>query len=102
MLLIVFLFKDEDEHSRSSHPDRLAPAPAEDFGSGDEEEESDGENFIVDDEGNPIQREKKKKPIFEDENLETARDIFGCEFDFEDFDKYQGEWRILYSARYTN
>lgn len=51
------------------------------------------EDFIVDDEGNSIQK-PKRKPIFDDEGLEAARDIFGCDFDYGDFEQYDGELKI--------
>lgn len=44
----------------------------------------------MDDEGKPYARQKKK-PVFEDEGLEAARDIFGCDFDYGEFEQYEGE-----------
>ncbi|RZF40546.1 hypothetical protein LSTR_LSTR000425 [Laodelphax striatellus] len=58
-----------------------------------DEEEEEGEyeddGFIVDDEGRPIaEKKKKRKPIFTDAALQEAQDIFGVDFDYDEFDKY--------------
>ncbi|XP_039292182.1 transcription elongation factor SPT6 isoform X2 [Nilaparvata lugens] len=58
-----------------------------------DEEEEEGEyeddGFIVDDEGRPIaEKKKKRKPIFNDAALQEAQDIFGVDFDYDEFDKY--------------
>lgn len=59
---------------------------------GSEEEESDIDDFIVDEEGQPISRGKKKKPVIHtDKSLQIAQDIFGVDFDFADFDQYDEE-----------
>ena len=53
-------------------------------GSGSDEAGSDVDDFIVDDEGNPIQRKKqRKKHIFDDSARQLAEDIFGVAFDYE-------------------
>ncbi|KAK8722073.1 hypothetical protein OTU49_012465 [Cherax quadricarinatus] len=78
---------EEEEGPSAPHP----PQQAETYASEEEEEESDGEeNFIVDDEGKPIAKQKRKA-IFEDEGLEAARDIFGCDFDYGEFEQYE-DW----------
>merc|ERR1719412_624044 len=44
-------------------------------------------NFIVDEEGRPIERKKaKRKHIFEDSQRQLAEDIFGVAFDYEEFE----------------
>ncbi|KAK4315769.1 hypothetical protein Pmani_013007 [Petrolisthes manimaculis] len=79
---------DEDEDESGAPP---VPQQPETYASEEEEGESDGEgSFIVDDEGKPIARQKKKA-IFEDEGLEAARDIFGCDFDYGEFEQYE-DW----------
>ena len=46
-------------------------------------------NFIVDEEGRPIERKKaKKKHIFEDSQRQLAEDIFGVAFDYDEFEQY--------------
>ncbi|CAL8137322.1 unnamed protein product [Orchesella dallaii] len=61
-------------------------------------EESEGEysetdDFIVDDEGRPLKEvRRKRKPIFTDATLQEAQDIFGVDFDYEDFEKYEDEY----------
>ncbi|XP_076167976.1 transcription elongation factor SPT6 [Ptiloglossa arizonensis] len=55
----------------------------------DEEESDDEDDFIVDGDGVPItERRKKKKPIFSDAALQEAQDIFGVDFDYDEFGKY--------------
>ncbi|XP_029922869.1 transcription elongation factor SPT6 [Myripristis murdjan] len=59
--------------------------PAEDE---EEEEESDIDDFIVDDDGQPLKKPKwrKKLPGYTDAALQEAQEIFGGDFDFADFD----------------
>ncbi|XP_052133580.1 transcription elongation factor SPT6 [Frankliniella occidentalis] len=53
---------------------------------------SDADDFIVDDEGRPITvKRQKRKPIFTDAALQEAQDIFGVDFDYDEFDKYDQE-----------
>ncbi|KAK9308785.1 hypothetical protein QLX08_001384 [Tetragonisca angustula] len=54
-----------------------------------EEESEDEDDFIVDGDGIPItEKRKKKKPIFSDAALQEAQDIFGIDFDYDEFGKY--------------
>ncbi|CAL4063268.1 unnamed protein product, partial [Meganyctiphanes norvegica] len=81
--------EEEDRHS-SAHAPREEGAP-QDYGSGEGEDDSEEEdNFIVDDDGKPIKMHKKKA-VFDDEGLEAARDIFGCDFDYGEFEQYD-DW----------
>lgn len=78
--------EEEEEGGSAPHP----PQQPETYASEEEEEESDGEHsFIVDDDGKPIAKQKRKA-VFEDEGLEAARDIFGCDFDYGEFEQYEG------------
>lgn len=57
----------------------------------------------MDDDGKPIAK-TKKKAIFEDEGLEAARDIFGCDFDYGEFEQYEGQccekfFTLIYGLR---
>ncbi|EDO33602.1 predicted protein [Nematostella vectensis] len=57
----------------------------------EEEDEDDFDNFIVDDEGKPIKQARRKRVVIEgqhDSALQEAQDIFGLEFDFDEFDKF--------------
>ena len=56
----------------------------------DSEEESDVDDFIVDEAGNSISKGKKKKKqkIHTDSALQEAQELFGVDFDFADFEKY--------------
>ncbi|KYN09622.1 Transcription elongation factor SPT6 [Trachymyrmex cornetzi] len=80
---------DEDERrsERSHRPE------ADTFEEGsDEGEYTDADDFIVDDDGRPIaEKRKKKKPIFSDAALQEAQDIFGVDFDYDEFGKYGEE-----------
>ena len=90
-LWVFFFCKDDDEPSRSSLPERSAPAPGY---HSDEEEESDAdENIIVDDAGKPISRQKKKSRFDGDENVQAAFDIFGIDFNFAEFEQYDDDGR---------
>lgn len=60
---------------------------------GDEEGEGytdeDDDGFIVDDEGRPIKEKKnKRKHVYHDAALQEAQDIFGVDFDYDEFEKY--------------
>jgi len=67
--------------------------PTEQYGSEESDGESDDDGFIVGDDGRPITEKRKKRPrIFNDANLQEAQDIFGVDFDFEEFDKYDDEY----------
>ncbi|XP_077995239.1 transcription elongation factor SPT6-like isoform X2 [Glandiceps talaboti] len=54
------------------------------------EEESDGDDFIVDDDGQPIRKKKDRRRLrYTDSALQEAQDIFGLDdFDFREFEKY--------------
>ncbi|OWF42541.1 Transcription elongation factor SPT6 [Mizuhopecten yessoensis] len=57
------------------------------------EDEDDMDNFIVNEDGEPVKKAKKKRHIIHtDAALQEAQDIFGVDFDFEEFDEYaEGE-----------
>merc|ERR1712106_638910 len=56
---------------------------------GEGSDEEDISNFIVDEEGRPIERKKaKRKHIFEDSQRQLAEDIFGVAFDYDEFAQY--------------
>ncbi|KAJ8674975.1 hypothetical protein QAD02_010761 [Eretmocerus hayati] len=80
---------DEDARSvRSSRP----PPEADRYEEGSEEE-SDADDFIVDDDGRPIaEKRKKKRHIFTDSALQEAQDIFGVDFDYDEFEKYDDDY----------
>lgn len=60
-IVIIKLFKDEESS------DRGRIDAVEDYGDGEEEEEySDEDDFIVDDDGKPIKKKAKRKPIYAD------------------------------------
>lgn len=55
-------------------------------------DESDADDFIVDDEGNSIsEKKKKRRPVFTDAALQEGQDIFGVDFDYDEFDKYDDD-----------
>ncbi|XP_066246684.1 transcription elongation factor SPT6 [Euwallacea similis] len=85
------LFSDDDDERQSERSHRPAPEP-EHFGEEEDEGEySDADDFIVDDEGKPIGK-RKKKPIFSDAALQEAQETFGVDFDYDEFSKYDDEY----------
>lgn len=102
---------DNEESKDSTNRDAIANelfegSDAEAIAEGDEERpegeereasgsemESDPDDFIVDDDGQPITKGKKKRHIkYTDAALQEAQDIFGVDFDFDEFSKYQDEY----------
>ncbi|XP_037068025.1 LOW QUALITY PROTEIN: transcription elongation factor SPT6-like, partial [Pollicipes pollicipes] len=97
----------DDEKDRDESADEgRAPSESRDAGEHDErpppidgepdddevEDEEDVDDFLVDEDGKPLSKgPKKKKHIFKDAALQEAQDIFGVDFDFDEFDKYAGE-----------
>ncbi|XP_031627743.1 transcription elongation factor SPT6 isoform X2 [Contarinia nasturtii] len=78
---------DDDDEGRRSVQDhqRMEAEYDEEI----EDEESDADDFIVDDDGQPItQKKKKARRIFSDVNLQEGQDIFGVDFDYDEFEKY--------------
>ncbi|XP_071501070.1 transcription elongation factor SPT6-like [Diadema antillarum] len=69
----------------------------------DSEEESDPDDFIVDDAGQPITKKKKKghRPRYTDSALQEAQDIFGIDFDFEEFDEYGDDYEEAEEEEYS-
>ncbi|XP_058451716.1 transcription elongation factor SPT6 [Malaya genurostris] len=81
--------EEEDVQSVENRDVILATADNQDD---EEDEESDADDFIVDDDGVPISdKRKKKKHIFTDASLQEGQDIFGVDFDYEEFDKYDDD-----------
>ncbi|XP_026762077.2 transcription elongation factor SPT6 [Galleria mellonella] len=79
---------DEEDENRS---ESAAPREVE-YDDENEDMESDADDFIVDDDGRPIaERKKKRKPIFTDASLQEGQDIFGVDFDYDEFEKYGDE-----------
>ncbi|GFR31977.1 transcription elongation factor SPT6 [Trichonephila clavata] len=57
------------------------------------EGESDESDFIVDDDGQPISKAKKKRHIkYNDAALQEAQEIFGVDFDYKDFAQEEDEY----------
>ncbi|XP_034935114.1 transcription elongation factor SPT6-like [Chelonus insularis] len=57
-----------------------------------EGEYSDSDDFIVDDDGRPVaERRRKKRAMFSDIALQEAQDIFGVDFDYDEFEQYEDE-----------
>ncbi|XP_004536739.1 transcription elongation factor SPT6 [Ceratitis capitata] len=81
------LFDEDDENleRRSERSNKEQDTYEE-----EEESDSDADDFIVDDEGRPIaEKKKKRKHIFTDASLQEGQDIFGVDFDYDDFAKYE-------------
>ncbi|XP_078047458.1 transcription elongation factor SPT6 isoform X1 [Augochlora pura] len=79
---------EDERRSERSHRPEVETFDEE----GSEGEYTDADDFIVDDDGRPIaEKRKKKKPIFSDAALQEAQDIFGVDFDYDEFGKYGEE-----------
>ncbi|XP_055370819.1 transcription elongation factor SPT6 isoform X2 [Condylostylus longicornis] len=80
---------DEETERRSERSHR--EPEVENFDE-DEDEESDADDFIVDDDGQPIaQKKKKRQRIHGDATLQEGQDIFGVDFDYDEFSKYDDD-----------
>ncbi|KAK2711056.1 hypothetical protein QYM36_012282 [Artemia franciscana] len=75
------LFEGSDQERENVECHERLPQAEENL---EAEEESDTDDFIVDDEGKPIDG-RRKRPIFTDHALQTAQDTFGVHFDFDKF-----------------
>merc|ERR1712183_964935 len=85
---------DDDDGSARSSDDDL-PDPERRGGrdsasrGGEPSDDEDISNFIVDEEGRPIERKKaKRKHIFEDSQRQLDEDIFCVAFDYDEFEQY--------------
>ncbi|XP_074640844.1 transcription elongation factor SPT6-like [Tubulanus polymorphus] len=85
---------DEDMDAVSERPKDVGEVENEFGDLSAEEEESDVDDFIVDEEGQPISRKGKKKRhiIHNDRTLQQAQDIFGVDFDFDEFKQYGDDY----------
>ncbi|XP_053682343.1 transcription elongation factor SPT6 isoform X2 [Sabethes cyaneus] len=80
---------EEDEHHSDRDGNRNLASATADNHEEEDDEESDADDFIVDDDGVPISdKRKKKRHIFTDASLQEGQDIFGVDFDYEEFEKY--------------
>ncbi|KAK1331408.1 hypothetical protein QTO34_009362 [Cnephaeus nilssonii] len=81
------IFQDgEGEEGQEAVEAPMAPAEEEE----EDDEESDIDDFIVDDDGQPLKKPKwrKKLPGYTDAALQEAQEIFGVDFDYDEFEKY--------------
>lgn len=85
--MIQICLSHQDEESRRSvaghHPQEI-----QNFDEEGETDESDADDFIVDDDGNPLEKKKRTRRIFNDAHLQEGQDIFGVDFDYDEFEKY--------------
>ncbi|XP_065344159.1 transcription elongation factor SPT6 [Cloeon dipterum] len=84
------LFEGGSDHDEEGdHTQRSEDVNMEEDDEDEGEYSDDPDDFIVDDDGNPIAtKRKKRKPIFTDAALQEAQDIFGVDFDYEEIGKY--------------
>ncbi|KAH8335387.1 hypothetical protein KR074_000739, partial [Drosophila pseudoananassae] len=81
---LVQLFDENDD----SNKPRSARGPRE-VDDSEEDSESDPDDFIVDDNDQPIaERKKKRHSVYTDACLQEGQDIFGVDFDYDEFSKY--------------
>lgn len=79
----------EDDLDEVASQRRATERQIEDLHVEGSDEESDIDDFIVDDDGQPIKNKKKKKHIIHSDSLlQEAQDIFGVDFDYEEFKDY--------------
>uniref|UniRef100_A0A2K6FY10 Transcription elongation factor SPT6 n=1 Tax=Propithecus coquereli TaxID=379532 RepID=A0A2K6FY10_PROCO len=81
------IFQDgEGEEGQDAVEAPMAPPEEEE----EDDEESDIDDFIVDDDGQPLKKPKwrKKLPGYTDAALQEAQEIFGVDFDYDEFEKY--------------
>uniref|UniRef100_A0A452G210 Transcription elongation factor SPT6 n=1 Tax=Capra hircus TaxID=9925 RepID=A0A452G210_CAPHI len=81
------IFQDgEGEEGQEAVEAHMAPPEEEE----EDDEESDIDDFIVDDDGQPLKKPKwrKKLPGYTDAALQEAQEIFGVDFDYDEFEKY--------------
>lgn len=81
------IFQDGDgEEGQEALEAPVAPPEEEE----EDDEESDIDDFIVDDDGQPLKKPKwrKKLPGYTDAALQEAQEIFGVDFDYDEFEKY--------------
>ncbi|XP_055909198.1 transcription elongation factor SPT6 [Eupeodes corollae] len=84
------LFDDDDDNERRS--ERSHREPEVEHFDDEEESDSDADDFIVDDDGRPIaEKKKKRRLLFNDASLQEGQDIFGVDFDYDDFSKYDDD-----------
>lgn len=90
LLLLLLLHSILKEEERPVRREETTEAYASEESEG---EYSETDDFIVDDEGRPItEKRRKRKPIYTDVNLQEAQDIFGVDFDYDEFEKYDDEY----------
>uniref|UniRef100_A0A803TH55 SPT6 homolog, histone chaperone and transcription elongation factor n=1 Tax=Anolis carolinensis TaxID=28377 RepID=A0A803TH55_ANOCA len=82
------IFQDGEGEEGAEAAEGPVVAPDED--EEEDEDESDIDDFIVDDDGQPLKKPKwrKKLPGYTDAALQEAQDIFGVDFDYDEFEKY--------------
>ncbi|KAK0074908.1 hypothetical protein PV325_007644, partial [Microctonus aethiopoides] len=80
---------EDDKRSEISH----RPKPSSEINENNSDEESsDADDFIVDDEGRPItKKHEKKRAVCSNPALQQAQDIFGIDFDYEEFKNYEDD-----------
>ncbi|KAL1440168.1 hypothetical protein MTO96_009978 [Rhipicephalus appendiculatus] len=87
------LFEGSDAEAAAEQEEERGEGEEEEREGSGSELESDPDDFIVDDDGQPITKSKKKRHIkYTDHALQEAQDIFGVDFDFDEFSKYQDDY----------
>lgn len=87
------LFEGSDAEAAAEQDEERREGEEEEREGSGSELESDPDDFIVDDDGQPITKSKRKRHIkYTDHALQEAQDIFGVDFDFDEFSKYQDDY----------
>ncbi|KAK0178997.1 hypothetical protein PV327_007825 [Microctonus hyperodae] len=80
---------EDDERSEIHHKPK-SPLEVNENDSG--EESSDADDFIVDEDGIPISKKyDKKRTIYSNPALQQAQDIFGIDFEYDEFKNYDDD-----------
>merc|ERR1712173_579975 len=78
-----------EDGGRSGRHERSDDLPDLQGEGGDDSGSDDVDDFIVDEEGRPMKKDRKKKHhIFSDSARQAAEDIFGVAFDYGEFEGY--------------
>ncbi|XP_071442779.1 transcription elongation factor SPT6 isoform X2 [Hetaerina americana] len=87
----LFEGSDHDDERGSERGPRMDTEHFDEEGS--EGEYSETDDFIVDDDGRPItEKRRRRKVICSNAALQEAQDIFGVDFDYDEFEKYDDEY----------
>ncbi|GAB6026482.1 hypothetical protein CHUAL_012908 [Chamberlinius hualienensis] len=86
------LFDGDDQDGEAVGAHRQEEQYQGEHYSEEEVDYSDTDDFIVDDDGQPLTKRRQRRIKYTDAALQQAQDIFGVDFDFKEFDAYGEEY----------